>query len=354
MENSINVRTATWREREIIDLLDLWGEDKIQEALRRSHRNIDCFRKIANQMAARGHKRSALECRNKTKSMRLEYKRVIAHNGTSGNAPTTCAYFRELHSILRGDASVKPKRIARSLNLAVQESSKHPDVTPADGSEELFSHDLVTVDYEQIRSSTPAPRAHSSMSTEEETDCDLDHTIDGLADKENMEPCNDAQEDWTSDPVVPSSPKESCPGGYPMDLAELSPGTRLSKIRNRKRKNAALFGVADRMLSQAKEVHREQLDEWRIERKETVKWLEEDKRVQREFLEETRQERSDLRASWRENLEVMKTAVSTLQTLGEIMVQQRLSNAPSELGNTQQESQTTATRNVNVRRACVE
>ncbi|XP_054851048.1 uncharacterized protein LOC129340346 [Eublepharis macularius] len=307
-------------------------------------------------MAVRGHNRSAQECRNKTKSMRLEYKRVVAHNGTSGNSPTTCAYYRELHSILRGDASVKPKRIARSLNIAVKELPSRPELIPSDGSEELFSHDLVTVDYDHIRSSTPAPRVQSSVSTEEGTDCDLDNTVDGLADKENMAPCNDAQEDWIGVRESPTSPKESTierAGSPALEPAELSPGTRLSKIRNRKRKNAALYGVADQMLSQNRTLHREQLKEWRAERQENMRWLEEDKRVQMDFLEEARRERNDLREAWRENLDIMRAAVGTLQTLGELMVQQKQTVNPSDMALRIPESQPSIVRAAGAKRSCV-
>ncbi|XP_054834805.1 myb/SANT-like DNA-binding domain-containing protein 7 [Eublepharis macularius] len=140
-------RGVSWRERETLDLIDFWGEEKVQESLSMCHRNIDVFEKIAEQMAARGHKRTALECRTKTKAMRQEYKRVVAHNSKSGNAPTTCPYYAQLHRIFRGDASIRPQRVARSLSLPRADT---PRPVQFEGSEELFSHPMVTLNLQSV------------------------------------------------------------------------------------------------------------------------------------------------------------------------------------------------------------
>uniref|UniRef100_A0A8D2IR45 RING-type domain-containing protein n=1 Tax=Varanus komodoensis TaxID=61221 RepID=A0A8D2IR45_VARKO len=131
-------RGVSWRHKETLDLLDIWGEQKIQDQLRSSHRNIDFFEYIAQEMAARGHRRTAVECRSKTKVMRLEYKRVIGHNSRPGSNKVTCPFYKQLHRILRGDASVKPKRVSRSLNFkrgARQGAAPEPPST-----EEHLSH----------------------------------------------------------------------------------------------------------------------------------------------------------------------------------------------------------------------
>uniref|UniRef100_A0A8D0E626 SCAN box domain-containing protein n=1 Tax=Salvator merianae TaxID=96440 RepID=A0A8D0E626_SALMN len=88
-------RGISWRHEEIIDLLNIWGREKMQEQLRMSHRNFDCFIAIAREMRRRGHNRTAEECRRKTKSLRLEYKRVLYHNSCSGSKWVTCPYFEE-------------------------------------------------------------------------------------------------------------------------------------------------------------------------------------------------------------------------------------------------------------------
>nr|XP_060643657.1 uncharacterized protein LOC132782767 [Anolis sagrei ordinatus] len=110
-----------WRFHEIKDLLDLWGEKEVQDALRAVHKNIDVFEGIAKQMRERGHSRTAEECRYKTKTMRLEYKRVQAHNKCSENAPKTCSFYTELENILKRDAITDPPRLSRSYPVRREE-----------------------------------------------------------------------------------------------------------------------------------------------------------------------------------------------------------------------------------------
>nr|XP_028576181.1 uncharacterized protein LOC114592284 [Podarcis muralis] len=117
-------RGVSWRHQEILDLLDIWGEPKIQEQLRASHRNIEAFEIIARKMACRGHRRNAVECRSKTKCMRLEYQRVVNHNSRTGKHTATCPYYAKLHSILHnGDAAVRPKRIPRNIKKKTRASA---------------------------------------------------------------------------------------------------------------------------------------------------------------------------------------------------------------------------------------
>ncbi|XP_061486582.1 uncharacterized protein LOC133386830 [Rhineura floridana] len=58
--------------------------------------------------------------------MRAEYRRVITHNSKSGNSRTTCPFFDQLHRILRGDASVTPLRVARSLQVHQNNDAPQP------------------------------------------------------------------------------------------------------------------------------------------------------------------------------------------------------------------------------------
>ncbi|XP_054827122.1 myb/SANT-like DNA-binding domain-containing protein 7 [Eublepharis macularius] len=346
-------RGIAWREREILDLLSFWGEEKIQEALKSSYRNIDYFERIAAQMALRGHKRTAMECRSKTKTMRLDYKKVVAHNSTSGNAPITCPYFRELDSILRGDASVKPKRVSRSLGVVSLGRQLRDPCPVSDGSEELFSHDLFTIDHGQIRSSTPCQVGVRENVPEVEAEIDTDATVDGLEDKESDDPCPDGQEETISNNSSSTSGLGSSKESPLKSVAELSPGTRLSAIRSRRRRNAGLFSVADKMMSQSGEEHKAQINEWRIDRKDSNKWHEEERRLQVEFLEETRKERNDFRDVWMQNLHVMESAVTTLQTLGEMLVSQHRGRSANACEKGDSNSENIPPRSATAKRACV-
>ncbi|XP_054845101.1 uncharacterized protein LOC129336117 [Eublepharis macularius] len=352
-------RSATWREKEVLDLLSFWGEDKIQEALRSSHRNLDNFEKISKMMSSRGHRRTALECRNKTKSMRLEYKRVMAHNSTSGNGPITCPFFRELDSILRGDASVKPKRIARSISFAQGPPQISAPREVMEGSEELFSHDMQTIDAAPLWCSSPNPMAapQNSSSSTDASEEDLDRTIDGLADKENDTTGANAMEDDDSDSDLPlghRSRYNTADGADNRCLAEVSPGTRLFQLRNRRRRNAALYGVADDMMRRSREEHNVQVSQWRTDREMLCSWKADENKIQREFLDHTKMESEKFAEAWKQNISVMSDAVNTLKSLGQMLAQQRQIIPPThDYGQTALPASQATPKKAAARRSCV-
>uniref|UniRef100_A0A8D0B936 Myb/SANT-like DNA-binding domain-containing protein n=1 Tax=Salvator merianae TaxID=96440 RepID=A0A8D0B936_SALMN len=109
------MESISWQHEEIMDRLGIWGEQKVQDQLWKSCQNIDQFALVAAEMKARGHSRSVEECRRKTKNMHQEYRKVINHNAHSSSNRIRCPYYKELHSILRGDASVASKRVTSSM-----------------------------------------------------------------------------------------------------------------------------------------------------------------------------------------------------------------------------------------------
>lgn len=132
------VRDGSWRRKEILDLLALWGDAKVQQVLKSSSQNINCFEETAEQMAARGHTPSDTECSSKAKAMRLPYKRVVSHNNRSGAGHVECPFYEKLDSILKGDVSVTLLRVVRSLNL------KHKLAEPTSSSSRELSPNFPT------------------------------------------------------------------------------------------------------------------------------------------------------------------------------------------------------------------
>ncbi|XP_044280458.1 uncharacterized protein LOC123020605 isoform X2 [Varanus komodoensis] len=119
-------RGNNWAYTEVIDLLDIWGEQKIQKLLQSSYRNMDTFQVIASEMAKRGHERTAQECRNKTKTMRRDYKK--AKDNSSGGGRMTCPFYEQLDQILAGDSGCNHPR--RLPNVAAPEESSGDTNSP--------------------------------------------------------------------------------------------------------------------------------------------------------------------------------------------------------------------------------
>ncbi|XP_060630740.2 myb/SANT-like DNA-binding domain-containing protein 7 [Anolis sagrei] len=97
-------RGNNWAYSEVIDLLDIWGEEKIQKLLLSSYRNMDTFQVIASEMAKRGHERTAQECRTKTKTMRRDYKKA-KDSFSSGGDYISCPFYDQLDRILAIESS---------------------------------------------------------------------------------------------------------------------------------------------------------------------------------------------------------------------------------------------------------
>ena len=65
-----------WSHEETKALIAVWSEDKIQRSLEESLRNEKVFREVSGRLEAMGVLRSAKQCRDKIKKLKLEYRRV--------------------------------------------------------------------------------------------------------------------------------------------------------------------------------------------------------------------------------------------------------------------------------------
>ncbi|EMP42434.1 hypothetical protein UY3_00273 [Chelonia mydas] len=82
MESQNHKRAPAWTEREVRDLIAVWGEESVLSELRSSFRNAKTFVKISQGMKDRGHNRDPKQCRMKLKELRQAYER--------GNRPLQC------------------------------------------------------------------------------------------------------------------------------------------------------------------------------------------------------------------------------------------------------------------------
>ncbi|EMP32923.1 hypothetical protein UY3_09932 [Chelonia mydas] len=111
MESQNRKRAPAWTEREVRDLIAVWGEE-----LRSSFRNAKTFVKISQGMKDRGHNSDPKQCRVKLKELRQAYQKTREANGCSGSEPKTCRFYDELHAILGGSATTTPAVLFDSFN----------------------------------------------------------------------------------------------------------------------------------------------------------------------------------------------------------------------------------------------
>uniref|UniRef100_A0ABM5FIE1 Uncharacterized protein isoform X2 n=1 Tax=Pogona vitticeps TaxID=103695 RepID=A0ABM5FIE1_9SAUR len=232
-------------------------------------------------MTTRGHHRTAVECRSKTKVMRLEYKRVIGHNSRAGSNKVTCPFYKQLHRILRGDASVRPKRVSRSLNFKQgpqQEAVPDPPVM-----EEQFSPGDLNIinigDYLKEESMDNVADGTVAVHGNEEE----------LLNVGNFTQTEEEESNGGSEPpAVPSKEPEP-------------PTTRLSLIRNKKKRERA-ESMFQLFMEQAREDSQKEQEE-----------MARDRVVLARFLTAFERDAADSREERRQCLEAMRANCDMLQ-----------------------------------------
>ncbi|XP_074988872.1 uncharacterized protein LOC142073335 [Caretta caretta] len=116
MESQNRKRAPAWTEREVRDLIAVWGEESVLSELRSSFQNAKTFLKISQGMMDRGHNRDPKQCRVKLKELRQAYQKTREANSRSGSEPQTCRFYDELHAILGGSATTTPAVLFDSFN----------------------------------------------------------------------------------------------------------------------------------------------------------------------------------------------------------------------------------------------
>ncbi|EMP24850.1 hypothetical protein UY3_18066 [Chelonia mydas] len=116
MQSQNRKRAPAWTEREVLDLIAVWGDESVLSELRSKRRNAKIFEKISKGMKDRGHNRDAQQCRMKLKELRQAYQKTKEANGCSGSEPQTCRFNDELHAILGGAPTTTPALCVDSVN----------------------------------------------------------------------------------------------------------------------------------------------------------------------------------------------------------------------------------------------
>ncbi|XP_065442200.1 uncharacterized protein LOC135981821 [Chrysemys picta bellii] len=249
-------RAPAWTEREVRDLLAIWGDEAVIAELRSSKRNGKVLEKISKAMKDRGHNRDTQQCRVKIKELRQAYHKAREANGRSGAEPQTCRYYAELHAILGGAATTTPTVCYDSLT-----GETHRE----DGSGNEEDDDGGTVGSSQQQGSGETGFPNSQ---------DMFVTLD-------LEPVTP---ELTQDPQ----------GTQETSAANVSPSQRLVNIRKRKRRTRdemftelQMSAQADRAqqnawrqsMTEMRKAQYEREERWRAEsREEQSKWRAEDDR----------------------------------------------------------------------------
>ena len=162
---------AVWGDEETLKLIQLWGEDSIQAELEGCKRNAQVFSKIASELREVGYERTVLQCCEKIKKLRADYRKIRdSHNKTGagrkkwkffeaidvviGHKPATCPPLDSSAPVLDSDADQEVENASESGNVSDAETAPLAE----------------TVREKSQRSSTPLPPSTSGdRSTGDET-----------------------------------------------------------------------------------------------------------------------------------------------------------------------------------------
>ncbi|XP_074811341.1 zinc finger and SCAN domain-containing protein 29-like [Natator depressus] len=102
MQSQNRKRAPAWTEREVLDLITVWGEESVLSELRSKRRNAKTFQKISEAMRDRGYTRDVTQCRVKLKELRQAYQKNQRIKRTLWHRAQTCRFYAELHAVLGG------------------------------------------------------------------------------------------------------------------------------------------------------------------------------------------------------------------------------------------------------------
>ena len=119
---------ANWSDSEVINLIELWGEEGIQEQLEGAKRNKHVFEKLGRELKKTGSDKTAEQCRAKIKKLKLDYRKIKDKHNKTGEGRSTWKYFDTMDAVLGHRPTTRPS--------AVLDTSEQPDEDDEGGSED--------------------------------------------------------------------------------------------------------------------------------------------------------------------------------------------------------------------------
>ena len=150
-------RMVTWSDSEVVHLIQLWGEEGVQEQLEGAKRNKHVYDKIAKGMREQGSDKTGVQCRAKMKKLKLDYRKIKDKHGKTGRGRSTWKFLDALDAVLGHKPATKPP-------LVLDTSEDHAEHDESDDDAEVEDDDLSAVD-NSFSSPTAATAGNTSAST---------------------------------------------------------------------------------------------------------------------------------------------------------------------------------------------
>ena len=116
---------SVWTDEECHKLLDLWGEEGIQAQLEGCTRNKHIYEKIAKSMEESGYSKTAVQCRDKIKKLKKDYKKVKDKNRPTGTGTTVWKFYDAVNDILGNKPATRPPVVIDTSVESVESQVTH-------------------------------------------------------------------------------------------------------------------------------------------------------------------------------------------------------------------------------------
>ena len=106
---------TTWRDEEVFQLVDFWSDDVIQCQLEGCKRNKDVYEKISKLMQEKGYTKTAVQCREKIKKLKGEYRKIKDQHNKTGTGRKKWRFHDALDSVLGNKPATMPPELVDTL-----------------------------------------------------------------------------------------------------------------------------------------------------------------------------------------------------------------------------------------------
>ena len=142
---------ANWSDSEVSLLIELWGEECVQEQLEGAKRNKHVYAKIVKQMQVRDSSKTAEQCRAKMKKLKLEYRKIKDNHNKTGRGRKNWKFLEAMEAILH----VGHRRTTKPSVLL--DTSENQDEQESDLVDELEEDEKVVCFRNRQRVLQPVP-----------------------------------------------------------------------------------------------------------------------------------------------------------------------------------------------------
>ncbi|XP_033126392.1 trihelix transcription factor ASIL1-like, partial [Anneissia japonica] len=118
-----------WTDGATRALINIWGEDNIQQGLDGTRRNASTYAEIAKKLKECGYDFTSKQIINKCKNLRRQYTAAKDANNKSGNPPSEWVYFEEMDKIFGERPVSRPIHILDGMDASTFQDENEPSVS---------------------------------------------------------------------------------------------------------------------------------------------------------------------------------------------------------------------------------